>query len=181
MFQGENSGAHTVFVAATAATVAMHEAGSTGNTDRQQSDSRVSAEGKGTARIGKKTGRNGRSRDWRTEGKGKRGDSWRNRQTGNPLLSLQPLLVSGRQPAPPSIALREMEREERKGWGEGRRGETRDEHSEGRWRGEEVQEEDAAMTRRRTGEEGKGKGGWGWWKNSNRREGGLWVTDIVGS
>lgn len=54
MFQGENSGAHTVFVAATAATVAMHEAGSTGNTDRQQSDSRVSAEGKGTARIEKK-------------------------------------------------------------------------------------------------------------------------------
>lgn len=53
MFQGENSGAHTVFVAATAATVAMHEAGSTGNTDRQQSDSRVSAEGKGTARIKK--------------------------------------------------------------------------------------------------------------------------------
>lgn len=37
-----------------AATVAMHEAGSTGNTDRQQSDSRVSAEGKGTACILKK-------------------------------------------------------------------------------------------------------------------------------
>lgn len=69
----------------------------------------------------KKTGRNGRSRDWRTERKRKRGDSWRNGQTGNPLLSLHPLLVSGRQPAPPSIALREMEREERKGWGEERR------------------------------------------------------------
>lgn len=56
MFQGENSGAHTVFVAATAATVAMHEAGSTGNTDRQQSDSRVSAEGKGDGAHIKKNG-----------------------------------------------------------------------------------------------------------------------------
>lgn len=35
------------------------------------------------------------------------------------------------------------------------RGETRDEHSKGRWRGEEVQEEDAAMTIQRTGEKEK--------------------------
>lgn len=31
-------------------------------------------------------------------------------------LSLQPLLVFGQQPAPPSTALREMGREGRKGW-----------------------------------------------------------------
>ncbi len=66
----------------------------------------------------------------------------------SPLFS--PLLVFGQQPAPPSIALREMEREE---WTAGERRGT-DEYSGGIWRGKEVQEEDAASTIRRTGEEG---------------------------
>lgn len=88
-----------------------------GNADRQQSDSRVSAEGKWTACIKKQGGMKsvgrGRQTDRQTgrEGKGKRqgqSEKWVNREP-----SLQPLLVFGQQPALPSEALREMERE---GW-----------------------------------------------------------------
>lgn len=48
-------GPHSV-LAATAATPAMQRAGGMGNTDRQQSDSRASAEGKGTTCIKKSVG-----------------------------------------------------------------------------------------------------------------------------
>lgn len=48
-------------------------------------------------------------------------EKWANREP-----SLHPLLGFGQPPAPPSIALREMEREERKKWGEERYG-----HGEG--------------------------------------------------
>lgn len=96
----------------------MQRAGGMGNPDRQQSDSRASAEGKGTTCIKKKKGvgaagletgrQTGREREGTVGEMGKQG-----------ALSLQPLLVFGQQPAPPSTALREMERQGRRGWQRG--------------------------------------------------------------
>ena len=87
-----------------------------GNPDRQQSDSRASAEGKGTTCIKKKKGVGTAGLETRRQtGREREGtvEKWANRE---PSLSLQPLLVFGQQPAPPSTALREMEREGRRGW-----------------------------------------------------------------
>jgi len=153
-------------------TLAVQRAGSMGNTDRQPSDSRVRAEGKGRACIKK-----GWERQVLSEADRKRkiGDSQRNGQTVSPLSS--PPSGFGQQPAPPSTALREMEREKGKRMAGENRG--TDESSREMWRGKEVQEEDTALTIRRTGEEGwetgqrVRKGGWRCRMNGGRRRAGL--------
>lgn len=88
-----------------------------------QTDSRETANrAEGKAMMCIKTGRNNKSWDWQPDEKGEKkkiesereggqSEKWANREP-----SLQRLLEFGQQPVPPSIALREMEREERKGW-----------------------------------------------------------------
>lgn len=97
--------------AATAATLATQAGGGVGNADRQQSGSKARAEGKGMMCI--RTGGNSKSDGEGKKNKRERGQSekWANRKP-----SLQRLLEFGQQPIPPSVALREMEREERRGW-----------------------------------------------------------------
>lgn len=53
----------------------------------------------------------GKKENREREREGGQSEKWVNREP-----SLQRLLEFGQQPVPPSIALREMEREERKGW-----------------------------------------------------------------
>lgn len=106
--------AHTVFQLPRAATLFMQRAGSMGNTDRQQFDSRASDEGKGTACI-KKLGGTAGSEMGRQTGREREGTVRETDVGKQGAPSPQPLLIFGQEPAPPSIALREMERKGKDG------------------------------------------------------------------
>jgi len=135
-----------------------------GNTDRQQSDSRARAEGRGKTGIKKEKGyRTGESRDGQTDGKRERGQSekWANRE---------PSLFSPFWVLANSQLLHQQQRTEKWRGRKDSRGEKggTDQSSGKRWRGEAVEEEDAALMNRKTG-----AGGWRWRRNGNGGDGGF--------